>query len=97
MIVRCPVERFNALVRDGTAGRKIARILEEIRPESVWFTELGGERCGFIVVDVPEPSAIPSLCEPWFLTFDARIELHPAMNAEDLMAAGLEDLGRKYG
>jgi hypothetical protein len=43
-----PTERFNTAVRNGSAGTVIHRILEETKPESVYFTEIdghGGRRC----------------------------------------------------
>lgn len=33
--VKLPHEQFNAAVRDGTAGNKLNRILEETKPEAV--------------------------------------------------------------
>lgn len=96
MKVSLPVEPFNAAVRDGSAGAKIGRILEEIRPEAVYFIEDDGKRTGILIVDVPRPSAIPSLAEPWFLTFNASVEFKIVMTPEDLKASGLENIGSKY-
>ena len=36
--VNLPHAEFNAAVRDGTAGTKLNRILEAIKPEAVYFT-----------------------------------------------------------
>jgi len=38
------------------------------------------------------------VAEPWFLTFDANVELHPAMNLEDLKKAtpGIEKAVKNY-
>ncbi len=92
-----PLEPFNTLVRNGTAGQKIQEILEEIKPEAVYFSERGGKRGGILIVDVAEPSRVPSIAEPLFLTFNATVEFHIVMAPEDLARAGLEDLGKKYG
>ncbi|MCG8607301.1 panthothenate synthetase, partial [bacterium] len=48
MLLRCniPHEPFNTLVREGRAGQIIGRIVEDMRPEAVYFTEEGGKRCG---------------------------------------------------
>jgi hypothetical protein len=89
-------DAFNAAVRDGSAGQKIGRILEETRPEAVYFTEYGGRRSAILIVDVADPSRIPALAEPWFLTFDADVEFHPVMTPDDLKRAGLEALGKKW-
>jgi len=37
--VKLPHQPFNAAVKDGTAGSKLSRILEAIKPEAVYFTE----------------------------------------------------------
>ena len=37
--VRIPHEQFNKAVKDGSAGQKLRRILEEIKPEAVYFIE----------------------------------------------------------
>jgi len=63
-----PHEEFNAAVRDGTVGEKIGRILEAISPESVYFTEKEGKRSATIIIDVDEPSRVPGIAEPFFLT-----------------------------
>lgn len=88
--VTCPVEPFNSMVRKGTAGKTIARILEAIKPEHVFFTEKDGERAAVMVVEIPNASAVPSVSEPWFLNFDAACEFHILMTADDLMKANLE-------
>jgi hypothetical protein len=96
MNVRIPHAEFNAAVKDGSAGSKLNRILESIRPEAVYFTEQDGHRGAIIVVDMPDPSKIPALAEPWFLTFNADVKFRVAMTPEDLKMAGLEELGKKW-
>ena len=41
---KIPHEKFNAAVRDGTAGEKMQRILAETKPEAVYFTNYDGQR-----------------------------------------------------
>lgn len=96
MLVRLPVEPFNSMVRDGTAGPLIEEILEDSRPEGVWFTELHGQRTGVLVVQVDGAGDVPRLAEPWFLHFEADVEFRIAMTPEDLASAGLEELGRRW-
>jgi len=87
MIATIPHHTFNAAVKDGTAG---------IKPESVHFTEINGKRTAFVVVDLPEATKIPALAEPWFLTFEADVQLHPCMTPEDLQRAGLDSVGKQW-
>lgn len=64
--VSCPIEPFNTMVKNGTAGEVIGRVVDEIKPESIYFTEQEGNRGAVMVVDVPDASYIPSIAEPWF-------------------------------
>jgi hypothetical protein len=95
--VTFPHEPFNSLVREGRAGESIKRILDELKPEAAYFTETGGRRSAVLVVNAADPSKIPSLAEPWFLTFEADCEFSVAMVPEDLARAGLDDIGKKWG
>jgi hypothetical protein len=97
MQIRMPHEEFNTAVVDGSAGEKLGRILEETKPESLYFTEFDGVRTAVMVVDIEDSSQIPKYSEPWFLMFNADVEFHAAMNPEDLNRAGLEALGKKWG
>ncbi len=94
--VKIPNEEFNKAVRDGSVGQKIRRILEDAKPEAVYFTENQGQRGALMIVDLAEPSKVPALAEPWFLAFNAEVEFHIVMTPEDLQKAGLEELGKKW-
>ena len=96
MNIHLPVEPFNTAVRDGSIGQKMQRILEAIKPEAVYFTEQDGRRGGILVVNVNDPSDVPKLAEPWFLTFDAHVEFRIAMTPQDLAKANLESLGKTW-
>ena len=91
--VKFPIEPFNTAVKDGSAGKKIKRILDEIKPEAAYFSAVDGHRGGILIVDLPDASKIPSLAEPWFLQFHAECELYPVMTPEDLAKAGTPPAG----
>jgi hypothetical protein len=90
------VEQFNNAVRDGSVGSKLGRILEEMRPEAAYFVEDQGRRTGYFVVNVDQPSQIPSLAEPFYLWFNAEVEFKICMKPEDLQQAGLDQIGKRY-
>ena len=93
----CPVEPFNTLVRKGTAGKIMGKILAAIKPEASYFTEIDGRRTAILVVNLQSASQIPSIAEPFFLNFNAECRFHPIMSPEDLQKAGLPELGKKWG
>lgn len=96
LTVEFPLEPFNSLVRNGTAGEIIGRILESIKPETAYFTEQDGKRGAIFVIDVKTPSEVPFFAEPFFLNFQADCKFRILMSPEDLQKAGLEELGKKW-
>lgn len=96
MNVRFPNEPFNTLVREGKTGDIIKKILEELKPESIYFTEQGGSRGAVAIVDINDPSQIPFFSEPFYLNFNADCEFRIAMSPNDLAKAGLDKLGKKW-
>jgi len=94
--VKFPHESFNAAVRDGSVGKKIQSILEATKPEAAYFTEMNGTRGVILIVNLEDPSKVPSLAEPWFLQFNADCEFRIVMTPDVLAKAGLEELGKKW-
>ncbi len=94
--VKLPNKEFNDYIKDGTVTEKIKRILDDIKPEAVYFTEYLGRRGAIIIVNVPEPSAIPKISEAWFVLFNAEVEWHVAITPADLEKAGLEKVVQKW-
>jgi len=96
--VNIPVEAGNAAAKTGKLGATIQSILADLKPETVYFTDDNGQRTGFIFLDMQDASQIPAIAEPWFLAFNASLEIHPVMTPEDLAKAGgaIEAAVKKY-
>jgi len=94
-----PVEAGNAAARAGTLGDTVEAILEETKPEAVYFTADHGKRTTFMILDVADASEISAIAEPWFLAFNASIDFQPVMLPDDLAKAGpaIESAVKKYG
>ncbi len=97
MTVTIPHQKFNAAVKDGTATAKMGKILDAIKPEAAYFTDHHGHRCAFLIVELSDTSKMPALADPWFLTFEADVQLHACMVPDDLKRAGLEAIGKQWG
>ncbi|MBI2298281.1 MAG: hypothetical protein HYU66_04900 [Armatimonadetes bacterium] len=88
MTVRLNTARANDAARSGKLGETIGKILEQLRPEAAYFVADNGLRTGFLFFDMAANSDVPAAAEPWFLAFDAEIEIQPAMVIADLQQAG---------
>ena len=91
-----PPEPFNTMVKKGTAGPTLKKIMESIKPEAAYFHARNGKRGGTLIVDMPDTSYIPRIAEHFFLAFESSVEFVPVMTPEDLEKAGLDELGKAY-
>jgi len=96
--VEIPVETGNQTIRDGTLPKKMQSILAELKPEAAYFTTLNGRRTALLFLDMQNPAQMVSVAEPFFLAFNATVEIIPAMNPDDLMKGGpaMEAAVKKY-
>jgi Domain of unknown function (DUF3303) len=97
--VNMPVEAGNAAARAGKLGKTVETILAEQKPEAAYFTADHGQRTGYIFFAMEDASQIPAIAEPWFLAFNASLELRPVMVPADLAKAGpaIERAVKIYG
>ena len=93
-----PVEVSNAKFADGSMGKTVQAIVAEQKPEAAYFFAENGKRTAMLFIDLADTSQIPAFAEPWFLAFNAAVEIVPVMNAQDLGKglAGIEAVVKKY-
>ena len=98
MKVTIPVVEGNVAIADGTPGATIGSILADLKPEAAYFSAENGERTAFLFVNMENSSQLPTMAEPFFLAFGAKVEVSPAMTLEDLKAVGpgIENAMKKY-
>src|SRR5579862_4594740 len=89
------VEAGNRAIRDGSFGAMLERVMGQIKPEAAYFTAIDGKRTGLIFFDLQEPSQIPAIAEPFFMTVGAKIEFLPVMTPEDVQK-GLAEAAKAF-
>ena len=94
-----PVEAGNAAIRSGKLEKVFEQLLEDLKPEAGYFYPGGGERAGFFVIDMEDSWQVADTVERFFFGLNAKVELTPVMNGEDLHKAlsGVPDIVERYG
>ena len=81
---RIPTENANAAIKDGTFRQTLQSIMEELKPEAAYFTDIEGARGGYFIVNMDDASELPAKAEPLFFGMGATIQVHLVMTPEDL-------------
>ena len=79
-----PVEGGNAAVKDGRLAQVMGAMMDRHHPEAAYFFAEHGRRTAMFVIDLKDPSQIPSIAEPFFRELNASVTFLPVMNADDL-------------
>lgn len=79
-----PTTTGNKVVKDSNFLKNLEDYIQKFNCEASYFTEVNGNRTMVFVLDLPSPDMIPAIAEPLFQQFDANVEIHPAMNLDDL-------------
>ena len=82
-----PTAAGNKVVKDPNFLKTIEDYTKKFNCEASYFTEVNGNRTMVFVLDLPNTEMIPEIAEPLFQKFEANVEIHPAMNLEDLKKA----------
>jgi hypothetical protein len=82
--VSMPAEPGSAAVRDGRLPKVMGEQMDRLKPEAAYFFAEDGQRTALFVIDMKDPSDIPSVAEPFFTELHAKVDIAPVMNADDL-------------
>ena len=88
MKIRIPIEKGNDKIRDPKFGERMSQVLSEIKAEAAYFSTVGAQRGGYVIVHMEDASQLPAMAEPFFLWLNADVETFPVMTLEDLKKAG---------
>jgi hypothetical protein len=77
-------EAGNKALRDPKFGEKMTALLKEMKAEAAYFTTPNGNRGGYIVINMDDPSQMVAMAEPFFFGFKAKVEYMPVMLPQDL-------------
>lgn len=92
---RMQTDHGNRAVQSGAMEKTLMSVLEELQPEAAYFVAEEGERCALIFFDMQDASELPKVCEPFFMEYDAKVSVQPAMNADDVRAGLADWAGRR--
>jgi hypothetical protein len=79
-----PTETGNQAIKDGSLQKSFEAIMGKLKPEAAYFFPEHGLRSAMMIFDMKDASEIPAIAEPLFAGLNARIQLQPVMNADDL-------------
>ncbi len=76
-----PTETTNKALSEPDGLKKFKQHVDGLKAEAVYFAANDmGERSLFAVIDLADPSRIPVIAEPFFMTYQARVRFRPVMN-----------------
>ena len=75
------------MVKDPNFLMNFENSIKKFNCEISYFTEIGGNRTMIFVLDLPSTGIVPTILEPLFQGFEANIEVHQAMNFDDVKNA----------
>ncbi len=82
--VTMDVAAGNNAIKNGSLARIMKATMDRLQPEASYFLPIDGCRACIMVFDLKDPSMIPSIAEPFFLELNAKVDMCPCMNADDM-------------
>jgi hypothetical protein len=79
-----PTEIGNQAIKNGSLHKIFEATMSKLKPEAAYFVAENGLRSAMMFFDMKDASEIPVIAEPLFAGLNARLQLLPVMNADDL-------------
>ena len=79
-----PTEYGNKMLQDPNFPKTLEGVLNQIKPEAVYFTPIEGERGIYMIVDLSSADMIATIAEPLWITFNCKLDFQPVMELKDL-------------
>ena len=82
-----PTETGNKMVKNPNFLQNLEDYMKKVNTEAAYFFEAGGDRTFAFIINIDRVDMVPSIAEPLFQDFGAKVEFHPVMVLEDLKKA----------
>jgi hypothetical protein len=79
-----PTEYGNKLLQDPNFQKKLEGLLNQIKPEAVYFTPVEGDRGIYMVVNLASADMMAAIGEPLWMTLNCKLDVTPVMELSDL-------------
>jgi hypothetical protein len=79
-----PTEHGNKLLQDPDFAKKLEGMLNQIKPEAVYFTPVEGDRGIYMIINLASADMIARTFEPVWQTLNCKLDLTPVMELSDL-------------
>lgn len=89
--IRMPTESGNKMLQDPNFPKKLEGVLNQIKPEAVYFSPIEGERGISMIVNLTSADMIATIAEPLWMTFNGKLTFEPLMELSDLQK-GLQNV-----
>ena len=71
---------------------QVQKILSDLKPEAFYYGPSCGQRAMFMVVDVPSADKIPWTLEPFWLDWNADVEITPVFTRAEMEEKAGKDI-----
>jgi len=79
-----PTETGNKIAQDDSSMTNLEDYLNHVKAETAYFFVSNGERNAIFIVNIDSVDILPNLAEPLFQKFNAKVDIYPVMNLDEL-------------